>query len=101
MVDGSNWNDARWDELAREVDRLRPLALEQERLSGNIKGLRSELGSTKKEVEGLREDIKTFIGNPIVEARQRKSALFVSLIAAIGGGAFMYAISILSGAPLH
>jgi hypothetical protein len=97
----SAWNDARLDDLAREVDRLRPLAVEFERLSGNIHGLKSELGSTRYEMEGLRKDIRSFIGNPIAEKRQRNSALYVSLVAAIGGGAFVYVLSLLTGAPVH
>lgn len=98
---GSTWNDARLDELAREVDRMRPLPVELEKLSGNIHGLKAELGSTRGEVEGLRKDIRSFIGNPIAEARQKRSALYVSLMAAIGGGAFVYILSLLTGAPVH
>lgn len=97
----TSWPDARINDLAREVDRLRPLAVEFERLSGNIHGLKAELGSTRSEMEGLRKDIRSFIGNPIAEARQKRSALYVSLMAAIGGGAFVYILSLLTGAPVH
>jgi hypothetical protein len=91
---GSTWNDARLDELAREVDRMRPLPVEIQKLS-------SQLGSTRSEMEELRKDIRSFIGNPIAEARQKRSALYVSLMSAIGGGAFVYALSLLTGAPVH
>jgi hypothetical protein len=98
---GSAWNDARLDELAREVDRLRPLGREIEHLSGKMSGLGVELGSTRTEVEGLRKDIRSFIGNPIAEKRQRNSAIYVSLLTAIGGGGFVYILSQLTGAPIH
>lgn len=98
---GSSWNDARLDELAREVDRLRPLGREIEHVTGKMNGLSLELSSTKSEMEGLRKDIRSFIGNPIAEKRQRNSAIYVSMLAAIGGGGFVFLLSLLTGAPVH
>lgn len=97
----STWNNARWDELAREVDRLRPLGREIEHVTGKMNVLSTELSSTKSEMEGLRRDIRSFFGNPIAEARQKRSALYVSLVAALGGGAFVYVLSLITGTPVH
>lgn len=98
---GSSWSDARLDELAREVDRLRPLGREIEHVSGKIGSLNTKLDSTQVEVEGLRKDIRSFIGNPIAEKRQRNSAIYVSMLAAVGGGGFVFILSLLTGAPVH
>lgn len=80
------WNDDRLDDLSRRVWDMSVTAEKVAPLAERVGALSDDLRDNKDAVNGLRQDLRGMMGNPLKEARERKTALYVGIIAAISGG---------------
>lgn len=80
------WNDDRLDELSGRVRDMSVAVEKVAPLAERVSSLSDDLRDNKTAVEGLRSDLRGMMGNPLKEARERKTALYVGIIAAVSGG---------------
>lgn len=70
-------------------------------MAERVNGLSDDLRETKDAVNGLRGDLRGIVGNPMQEARERRTALFVAVVAALAGGGVTAVVTAISGGFGH
>lgn len=95
------WNDDRLDDLNESVRDMRVAVEKVAPLAERVDGLGGDLRDAKDAVNGLRRDLRSMMGNPFKEARERKTAIVVGIVAAISGGAATAIATLITGGFGH